>query len=194
MEDRRPPEYTLDLFADRACVKAVVRAILHTIFFHRYFTPLTPSTHDLLDTTLPYVSDNELETLIDARVTSLAAALESTSHPSTSSGGRGQILLQFSERKRRKNWYGGKADEDLVWERWILDVTLASPRSESEAAKARRAMESSLQRNAIKIVNIVNRDRDHIPPITTNEINPFPYTIVVNPRNEGWGGRIGGIF
>ena len=55
-------------------------------------------------------------------------------------------------------------------------------------------MESSLQKTAMKIVGIVNRDRDHIPPITTSEINPFPYRIVVNPKQamaqqgiEGYG-------
>ena len=55
-------------------------------------------------------------------------------------------------------------------------------------------MESSLQKNFLKIVNIVNRDRDHIPPITVSETNPFPYRIVVNPKQtlaqqglEGYG-------
>jgi len=61
----------------------------------------------------------------------------------------------------------------------------------TEAIKARRAMEMSLQRTAMKIVNIVNRDRNHIPPITTNETNPFPYQILINPKNDGWGQRMG---
>ena len=50
--------------------------------------------------------------------------------------------------------------------------------------KVRRAMESSLQKTAMKIVNIVNKDKDHIPPITTSEANPFPYRIVVNPKEQ----------
>lgn len=49
--------------------------------------------------------------------------------------------------------------------------------------KVRRAMESSLQKTALKIVGIVNRDKDHIPPITTTDANPFPYRIVVNPKH-----------
>ena len=167
---------------------------------------MTPTTHDLLDVTLPYVSDNELETLIDARVTTLLSALEAPLLSTTSGAlghtptgnGRSQLTVSFLERKRRKNWFGGKADEDLIWEVWNLDVTLATPRTETEAIKTRRAMESSLQRNALKIVGIVNRDRDHIPPITTNETNPFPYVIVVNPHKGGGGdggwGRGRGIF
>jgi autophagy-related protein 101 len=52
-------------------------------------------------------------------------------------------------------------------------------------------MEKSLQKTALKIINIVNRDKDHIPPITTTETNPFPYQITVNPRSEAIGPRMG---
>lgn len=52
-------------------------------------------------------------------------------------------------------------------------------------------METTLLRTAMKIVSIVNREKDHIPPITVSETNPFPYTITVNPKEEGWGTRIG---
>ena len=53
-------------------------------------------------------------------------------------------------------------------------------------------MEKSLHKAALKIVNIVNRDKDHIPPITTTDANPFPYHVVVNPKPvDGWGQRMG---
>ena len=50
-------------------------------------------------------------------------------------------------------------------------------------------MEKSLQKAAMKIVNIVNRDKDHIPPITTTDQNPFPYHVIVNPKTavDSWG-------
>lgn len=54
-------------------------------------------------------------------------------------------------------------------------------------------MEKSLQKTVLKIVNIVNRDKDHIPPITTTDANPFPYDILVNPNAQGWNQR-NGIF
>lgn len=47
-------------------------------------------------------------------------------------------------------------------------------------------MEMMLQKTAMKIVTTAMRDLDHIPPITTSESNPFPYQIVINPRDEGW--------
>lgn len=51
-------------------------------------------------------------------------------------------------------------------------------------------MEKSVQKTALKIVNIMNRDKDHIPLITTTESNPFPYQIVINPQNESRGQRM----
>lgn len=55
-------------------------------------------------------------------------------------------------------------------------------------------MTKSLEKAAHKIINIVNRDKDHIPPITTTDANPFPYHITVNPRaaaESDWRPRIG---
>ncbi|TID15910.1 Autophagy-related protein 1010 [Venturia nashicola] len=206
MEPRRPkvPEYTLEVFADPTCVKDIVKAILHTIFFHRYFIPIVPLTRDLLDQTLPAIDDVDLETLIDQRATSLVRAIERptdmpTVHPGGRSGynsgsnaksGRAQIAVQFFEKKRKKTFFFGKGDEEICWEQWTLDITCATPRTESDRIKVRAAMEKSLQKTCLKIINIVNRDKDHIPPITGLD-NPFPYQIVVNPRSENWGARMG---
>ncbi|TKA78592.1 hypothetical protein B0A55_03874 [Friedmanniomyces simplex] len=194
MDTRKPPEFTLELVADRSNVKDVVKGLVHTIFFHRYFTPLTPATHDVLDTTLPYVSEDDIEDLIETRATAFVRSLDtatSTQHTSpqysakstTAATSRGTLAVKFLEKKRRKGWFIAKADEETVWETWVLEVTLTSARSEPEAARNRRVMEGSLQEAAMKVVAVVNREKGHIPPITTNESNPFPYQIVVNPKN-----------
>ncbi|MCJ1247216.1 hypothetical protein MMC30_004430 [Trapelia coarctata] len=186
MEQRRPPEYILEVFADPTSIKDVVRGILHTIFFHRYFPSLRPSTIEVLDLTLPFVTDPELETLIDTRVYQLVRQLSSTTSPNSSV--RGQIGVQFFEKRRRKagglGWFtsGGKAEEEICWEIWRLEVTLATPKTETERTKVIKAMEMTLQKTAMKIVGIVNQNKDHIPPITTSETNPFPYQINLNPR------------
>lgn len=56
-------------------------------------------------------------------------------------------------------------------------------------------MTKSLEKAAHKIISIVNREKDHIPPITTTDSNPFPYQIVVNPKavseNDVWRPRMG---
>jgi autophagy-related protein 101 len=65
---------------------------------------------------------------------------------------------------------------------------------ETDVLKVRRAMTKSLEKAAHKIISIVNRDKDHIPPITTTDANPFPYQIIVNPKSvseNDWRPRIG---
>lgn len=167
--------------------------ILHLIFFHRYFTPLQPSTHDILDLTLPYCTDADIATLVDAKTTAFARQLDISSPQSSppQAAGRGQIVVQFLEKKRRKGWFVAKADEETVWENWVIDVSLTAARSESEASRNRRTMENNLQKAAMRIITIANRDRTHIPPITTNDTNPFPYQILVNPKSDGWGQKMG---
>ena len=186
------------------------KGILHTIFFHRFFPSIRPKTRDVLDLTLPVVEDVELETLIDQRTATLVRQLDTSSDMGArSTGVRGLMAVQFFEKKRRKAWFT-KGEEEVCWEQWTLDVTLATPRTESgmfpysstcrdgtdasnflERAKVRKAMEAMLLKAAMKIVTTVNREKDHIPPITTSESNPFPYQIVINPKGDTWGARMG---
>ncbi len=52
-------------------------------------------------------------------------------------------------------------------------------------------MEATLLTTAMKIVTSVNLHKDHIPPITTTDANPFPYQINVNQKDAGWVPRMG---
>jgi autophagy-related protein 101 len=155
MEQRAPQEYVLEIFADQTFVKDIVKgqysitlmgviieadlshsAVLHTIFFHRYFPSIRPSLRDLphLDITLPYIADPpEIENLIDARTTTLVHQLTSANTPN--GGVRGQIAIQFFEKRRRKSgWLGGMGrggDEEVCWEEWLLEITIAKPKTDS---------------------------------------------------------------
>ncbi|PGH28959.1 hypothetical protein GX50_08288, partial [[Emmonsia] crescens] len=102
MDPRKPPEYILEVFADPTSVKDIVKGILHTIFFHRYFPCIRPTSFDVLNLTLPAISDVELETLIDARVNALIRQHLSSSSNSPNGGVRGRIAVQFFEKRRRK--------------------------------------------------------------------------------------------
>jgi hypothetical protein len=148
MEQRRAPEYIIEVFASPESVKDVVRGsvnvvllsaaanhpnagILHTIFFHRFFPSIRPRTRDILDITLPFVEDVELETLIDQRTATLVRQLDTSSDMGArNTGVRGLMAVQFFEKKRRKAWFT-KGEEEVCWEQWTLDVTLATPRTES---------------------------------------------------------------
>ncbi|KAJ6021931.1 Autophagy-related protein 1010 [Penicillium herquei] len=203
MEPRKtPPEYFLEIFADTTSVHDVLKGVLNLIFFHRYFPSIRPVTFEVLDFTLPAINDADLETLIESRVSTLvrnhlSSAAETEDGKNSSGGGvRARIAVEFYEKKRRRSglWFGGlagKGEEEVCWEIWTLDVTIATPRTESERSKVRKAMNNMLHKAALKILAIVNRDKDHIPPITTTDSNPFPYRIIVNPRTDSWGNRIG---
>ncbi|ETS80574.1 hypothetical protein PFICI_08103 [Pestalotiopsis fici W106-1] len=203
MEQQNPQEFILDVFTDPASVRDVVRAILHTIFFHRFFPATIPQSREVLDITLPFVQDQELDTMIEKRTAELDRELsaERTHAPysaggvSVGGGGRGNISVQFFEKKRRKTWYMraayGGGDEEICWESWTVKVTVAEPKTESERAKVRKAMEQTLLTTVMKIITNVNQHKDHIPPILTSESNPFPYQINVNQKDAGWAKRIG---
>lgn len=176
----------------------------------------------MLGLELPYVPEPEIETLIDQRADTLARQLEAErnrphQHPgSGGSSGRGQVTVQFLEKQRRKkNWYAMRGEDEVCWEVWTLKVTVAEPRTEAgessllfllrrevltppapERAKVRRASETTLQNTLFKIITLANTHKDHIPPITTSEANPFPYLINVNPHHKvpeagGWAARMG---
>lgn len=114
----------------------------------------------MLHLTLPAIADVELETLIDARVTALVRQHLSSPQPASPSldhaknipndggnngnGVRGRIAVEFLEKKRPNRrsgmWgfgglagIGGKgADEnESCWEIWTVDVTIATPRTDS---------------------------------------------------------------
>ncbi|KAF7533554.1 hypothetical protein G7Z17_g13495 [Cylindrodendrum hubeiense] len=200
MDQQDPPEFILDVFADPRSVRDVVKGILHTIFFHRFFPSLTPQTREVLDLTLPYVDDDELEIMIEQRAAALESQLDAqrsstsgntnaTSNSGTAGGGRGQLVVQFFEKRRRKAWLS-RGDEEVCWECWTVKVTVAEPRTESERAKVRRAMEQTLLTTAMKIVTFANTHKDHIPPITTQGTNPFPYKINLDQKETSWATRM----
>jgi hypothetical protein len=52
-------------------------------------------------------------------------------HGATGQSGRAQIVVQFLEKKKRKTYFSFGKDEEVVWERWTLDVTTATPRTDT---------------------------------------------------------------
>ncbi|KAI4744432.1 DUF1649-domain-containing protein [Aureobasidium sp. EXF-12298] len=191
MEERRVASFSIDVFADKANAKDVVTGILHTIFWYRIFANLDPSWHDVLGIPVPWIQDVDLQTLIEQRVDQFVRQTDGDVNDQNQNN-RGQVVVQFSERERRrkKGWFGAK-DEDLVWETWTLNIALASPRTNQEVTNTRRAIERSLSNAVMKITDVVQQNKDHVPPITTQDTNTFPYHILVNPKNDGWGQRMG---
>jgi len=185
----RPPVFHLDVLADRSLLRDILKGVLCTIFFHRFFSSVRPKTRELLDLTLPTFDEPELDEMIDQRTAALVKSIEAASNLGPK-GHRGQLAVQFFEKRPRKAWFT-KAEEKVCWEQWTLNVTLMSPRTDSERAKARKLIENQLQSTILAIITTAGNMKDHVPPITTNDSNPFPYHIVVGQKGETWGTRMG---
>lgn len=81
------------------------------------------------------MDDLEVETLIDARVNALIQQHLSTASNSATGGVRSRIAVQFFEKRRKKSgaWFTGltgSGEEEVCWEIWTLDITIATPRTE----------------------------------------------------------------
>lgn len=180
------PCFPLEVVAERAYVGEIVKAIISTVFFHRIFPPVRPKCSDVLDMTLPSIDDAAIEDLINTRVKTLLKGID-TGEFSAQGKSRGRISVQFFEKKRKKSaWFAVRADEEVCWEEWVLNITLLTPRTDSERLKARHSMETHLQKAILQIITTVSFQKDHIPPITENNNNPFPFQIVVGGKSETW--------
>jgi Autophagy-related protein 101 len=71
----------------------------------------------------------------------------------------------------------------VVYIAWLVLTPLVVDRS-----KARAVMEGQLTAALRKIVFLTQRT-DHIPPITTNEANPFPYQVRTQTPGSSFYGR-----
>lgn len=136
-------EVTTALLPGDILISYSLPGVLNLIFFHRYFPSIRPVTFDVLDLTLPAINDADLETLIESRVNALvrqhlspAAGDQDGTVGGGGGGVRGRIAVEFYEKKRRRSgmWFGGlagKGEEEVCWEMWTIDVTIATPRTES---------------------------------------------------------------
>ncbi|KAK9359768.1 autophagy-related protein [Lipomyces starkeyi] len=188
---------TIDIVLDRLLIRDVIKAILSSIFFHRLFgsiRPLSPP-REVLEITYPSVDDPALDALIDEKLTRLTAALDTSSQyianqpyaGSTQHQRKAQIVVNFFEKKTRKAWFS-KSEEEVCWEEWIINISSITPRNESEKIRVAKSAENQLQTIIMKVIDIVNDNKDHIPPIATTEANPFPYQISIPSETEDtWG-------
>lgn len=80
------------------------------------------------------MDDPELEELIDQRTNLLIKSIEASIGVGSKSH-RGQIAVEFYERRPKKAWFS-KAEEKVCWEQWLLSVTLVNPRTDSGTPKS----------------------------------------------------------
>lgn len=113
---------------------------------------------------------------------------------------RSQLTLAFSERRSKKSWFAGSYDEDVVWEEWIVAVSVKNSKTDSEHEASKRTLEAELPSLLMKVAALANDNRDAIPKLTSpptpsmNESttgsalgsNPFPWSIAVGSASQGF--------
>ncbi|KAJ3188969.1 hypothetical protein HDU85_004686 [Gaertneriomyces sp. JEL0708] len=168
-----PVVLPLEITVDRYYLSASLKALIHSILFHRRFTPEKPVDVDVDSLGVTYVKleNPEVERAVEEKVRMLEKALDPTTGRN-----KGQLALMFFEKKskQKKSWFA-KTEEDTCWEQWVLSVAVREVRSEREQLDSRRLLQRDLQQALMAISTTTNEQRDHIPPLKNEE--PFPVEV-----------------
>ncbi|KAH8089908.1 hypothetical protein BXZ70DRAFT_954414 [Cristinia sonorae] len=169
------PVINLDLVLDRNTAKDVLRAVLHSVLFHRLFGIVKPKTFEVLDVTMPAVDDRETEMLVDQKVDAFWKAIE---------GGvskRGSIDVTFSEKRAKKSWFL-VGEEEVPWEQWVINAEIRQPTTDRERQKFNADLAATLTKGLRTMLTHTSSEtgRAAVPLITVAQgISPFPYKITV---------------
>jgi len=162
---------------DRSNTRDVLRALLHAILFHRLFGTVKPRTFEVVDVTMPGVADPGIERLVEDKVDAFWRGMESGA-----AGRRGRIAVTFSGKQQRKNWIGYTYEEDVPWEQWIINAEIRQPKTDAERGRFERALAETLARSLRTMLahTASEAGRAAVPPITNQDVSPFPLAIVVS--------------
>ncbi|KZT51596.1 hypothetical protein CALCODRAFT_460254 [Calocera cornea HHB12733] len=189
MEPNSPITVNLDLVVERPAGKDALRALLHLILFHRLFGCIKPRTTEIFDLTLPAVDEPEIDNLVNIKIDSFWRTLES------SANSRAEMVIIFSEKRTKKSWFSSN-EEEIPWEKWVIDAQLATRTEPSQRnSPSNSTTRLYLQRCMQRVLEHVDEKRDAVPPIQTQTLSPFPMSITVNrvpsadPRSQPAGVR-----
>ncbi|THU93243.1 DUF1649-domain-containing protein [Dendrothele bispora CBS 962.96] len=175
------PTITIDLVLDRFNAKEVLQAMLHAVLFHRLFGLVKPKTFEVLDVTMPGVSDPEMESLVNAKVDAFWKGIE------RGLSKRGQIVVTFSERRAKKGWFQmHMGEEDVPWEQWVINAEVRPPR-DRERHTFDTALAATLTKSIETMLTHTSSERGRMAvPLITNAtgISPFPIKISVHVGDQ----------
>lgn len=108
-------------------------------------------------------------------------------------GSQSEILvtLSFYETRKQHAWFGAQ-EKHLYWEQWKLPLSIVgseSVPSNSTSDSTKPAVEEDRQREIeaevevllSKVIDNLNRRRDHIPPVVAERSLTYPFDITVEP-------------
>lgn len=174
MESNSPITVNLDLVIERPAGKDALRALLHLILFHRLFGCIKPRTTEIFDLTLPAVDEPDIDNLVNIKIDLFWRTLES------SANSRAEMVIVFSEKRTKKSWFSSN-EEEIPWEKWVIDAQLASKADPAQRNSPSNSITRAyLQRSMQRVLEHVDEKRDAVPPIQTQTLSPFPMSITVN--------------
>ncbi|KAI0640313.1 autophagy-related protein [Trametes polyzona] len=168
------PTITIDLVLDRLQTKEVLRAVLHSILFHRLFGTVKPRTFEVLDVTMPGVDDDDITRQVEEKIDAFWRGVEGVPNK------RGQIVVTFSEKRPRKSWFL-MGEEEIPWEQWIINAEIRQP-SDRERQKFNADLAATLTKSlqTMLVHSSSEKGRSAVPLITNaTSISPFPIKMAV---------------
>ncbi|KAF8934606.1 hypothetical protein BGZ47_010293 [Haplosporangium gracile] len=180
MAHYQPVMFPVELTVERSYLKEALRAILHTVLFHRVLANIKPKDMEILDLTIPINDDPEVDKLVDEKIAAFVKVVDA--NPQS----KGQIGIMFYEKRTKRAWFSSTSSE-VCWEQWAITINVVTNINEKDKQRSIKNMEKALSSLFLSILRTVNERKDHIPPITTSDGNPFPYQIVIPTASDTWG-------
>jgi len=182
-----------ELEVEHVYLKDILRCLLHTIIFHRAFGVITPKDVeiDFLDFVYVCVDDPTIEHDVQEKVEVFYNTIKRKDLKQV------KILVSFYETRSKKGWFS--KEEKVCWEQWIININCLSPLNPNPNNNPQTwqphfppasyvvKLEERLSGVMRHILRVINDNKNHIPPLTSKEITPFPYDITISNMSEGWG-------
>lgn len=148
----------LELRTARASAADCVRAVIWTVLFHRLFGGIEPKTGEAADVTYPAVADVETEALVNDKAREASDLLRNANEAT--------ISIKLYERRVKKSAWFAKT-QNICWEDWEFHLKIVDD-------------SGNLRSVLFEIVTTVDSLKEHIPPITSTDVTPFPYEISIS--------------
>ncbi|PVU92655.1 hypothetical protein BB561_003699 [Smittium simulii] len=172
----KPLEFKLHIKVDQSSIQPVLNAIINSIIFYRYFSPVKPFIiHAFNSIAYPTINDPNTELVISTKISQILKNLQKT--PISY-----KLIIEFNTRIIKKTWFTTN-EESVCWERWIVTVETFSSLGLS-FEKVLDKLKIDLRDTLLKIIDLVDYNKDHIPLISKTDSNPFPFEISIDPLIE----------
>ncbi|PVU96421.1 hypothetical protein BB560_005808 [Smittium megazygosporum] len=172
LEGMKVVEFSIDINVEFNYLQSTLNAILNSIVFYRYFSPLKPKTEVAIGTiAYPIVDDQSTIETINKEVSRF---VDSIKNPCPSKS----IIIEFMTKVTKKSWFTVN-EEFVCWERWVLNICIRDS-DQIDLNSSYETLKKDLRNTLFKIINFIDSNKNHIPLISNSQTNPFPFKIYMH--------------